>query len=168
MHKPIRDYLHRIKTEHPELFDRGKIVEFGSLNINGTPRDFFETAEYWGVDAFSGEGVDKVSLCHRFRCEDKSIDLVISTEMLEHDPYWDLSIERMVRLVANEGSLIITAAGPHRHPHGQRDYTPIGEYYRNLRGIDILSAVLKRGRFKKVCLENNGDVDLMLFCYWRY
>ena len=169
MHKSVRDFIHRVKTLYPEVFENESTIEFGSLNINGSPREFFNSKNYIGVDAKSGDCVDKVSLCHEYKGHtDKSFDTVISTEMLEHDPYWDLSVDKMVSLVKDCGSLIITAGGRHRHPHGQTTYTPIERYYRNITCSGLLQSICLRGRFKKICLENNGDVDLLLFCYWRY
>jgi hypothetical protein len=168
MHKRIRDFIHTIKITHPELFKSGKVIEFGSRNINGSVREFFATENYTGVDAVPGEGVDKLSLCHEFKGKDNSYDVVISTEMLEHDPYWDLSIERMTRLIKVGGNLIISTAGRHRHPHGQSSYTPLDKYYRNLTATNLAKFILKKARFKKFILENVDDIDLLTFCYWRY
>lgn len=168
MHKTVRDFVHSMKTTYPDAFKGGRVVEFGSRDINGSVREFFEADEYIGVDAEVGEGVEVRSLCHEYKGKDLSFDMVISTEMLEHDPYWDLSIDRMVRLVKKDGSLLITCAGRHRHPHGHKTYTPIEKYYRNLSARDVAKGIFNKGRFKRFLLDNHGDTDLLTFCYWRY
>ena len=58
----------------------------------------FAAREYVGLDWRPGPGVDVVSLVHEYK-PGRHFDTVISTEMLEHDPHWRESVQRMIELV---------------------------------------------------------------------
>ena len=167
MNDAILNWIQSIKDKHQELFLRNRVIEFGSLNINGSPRSKFEKpVEYIGLDEKSGEGVDRRGLCHLHQDKEK-FDVVISTEMLEHDPYWDLSFRNMLELIKIGGSLIITFAGPNRAAHGQANYTPLDHYYRNVSSADIFP-ILGQYRFHEVYFKNENDSFLSLFCYKKF
>src|SRR3989304_2496898 len=100
MHNEGLIFLGEHKRLYPDVFRAKRVIEAGSLDINGTPRKFFEHAEiYRGVDHRPGPGVDRISLFHEYRQDpDGFFDVAISTEMLEHDPNWRLSLVRMKEL----------------------------------------------------------------------
>jgi len=167
MNSAILDWIQRVKDDHPKLFWKNNVVEFGSLNVNGSAREKFdEPNKYTGVDTQNGEGVDVRSYCHEFK-SDEQFDVVVSTEMLEHDPYWDLSLHRMLELTKIGGSLIITSAGPARHAHGQINYTPLDRYYRNISATEIFR-VISTCSFKDIHLRNKDNSFLMLFCFFKF
>ena len=116
MHQEVMDWLRTIKESAPDIFEHSRVLECGSLNVNGTPRPLFEECEYVGVDWRDGPGVDVVSLTHHYMDND-GFDVVISTEMLEHDPYWLVSISNMVSLLRPGGDLILTFGGINRPKH---------------------------------------------------
>jgi len=167
MNDPILSWVQRIKDEYPKLFWKNSVVEFGALDINGSARSKFdEPVKYIGVDTQTGKGVDVRSYCHEFK-SDEQFDVVISTEMLEHDPYWDLSLNRMVELVKDGGSLIVTLAGPARHAHGQINYTPLDRYYRNI-SVSEIFRVISTCNFKNINMFNKDNSFLMLFCFLKF
>ncbi|HOK34701.1 MAG TPA: hypothetical protein PLB19_00990 [Candidatus Paceibacterota bacterium] len=129
MHQEVLNFLQRVKEKYPEKFKNVRVLELGSLNINGTPRNFFENCDYVGLDRQSGDGVDVVCNAHEYKPR-KKFDVVITTEMLEHDKYADLSIERAWNLLKKGGILIGTAANINRQPH----YEFVGEdnHYENI------------------------------------
>jgi SAM-dependent methyltransferase len=129
MHLEVKQFLSKIKEQKPDIFTGKRVLELGSLNINGTPREFFENCNYTGIDKIEGDGVDVVSKAHEFKSKTK-FDVVISTEMLEHDKYADESIKNAWKLLKKGGYLIITAANVGRAPH----YQEVGEdnYYENI------------------------------------
>lgn len=86
------------------------VLEVGSRNINGSPRQFFY-GDYIGVDMVDGPGVDVISRADRLPYGDRTFDVVVSTETLEHDPYFWLSISEMARVLAPGGLLLVTARG---------------------------------------------------------
>ena len=130
MHQEVMDWLALIKSTSPETFSHRRVLECGSLNINGTPRPLFEDCDYVGIDWREGPDVDVVSLTHHFIDNDK-FDVVISTEMLEHDPYWLVSISNMVSLLRPRGDLIMTFGGVNR-PRHELNTSPQDGYYKGL------------------------------------
>lgn len=182
MHAEISDFISRMKAEFPMAFlSATRVLECGSLDINGTPKRFFNlTDEYVGIDWRPGPNVDKVSLVHEYQGElDRYFNFVISTSLLEHDPFWKESIKRMVELLGIGGSLLVTCAGVgfHQHEletspeyqHGLGDVlVPSGEYYENLLMYEVATEILKHARFKRVILEEDPNVkDVRIMCFDR-
>lgn len=110
-----------------------RVLEVGSLNVNGSIRATIESQEpalYWGVDIEPGPGVDEVISVHdlikRFGAE--KFDLVISTEMLEHVEDWRDALRNLKAVVKVGGTLILTTRRPgfprHCHPHDHWRFTP--------------------------------------------
>lgn len=124
----------------------GRVLEVGSLNVNGTPRSAFEAVaeSYTGTDMQAGDGVDMVvnngDLLDRFR--PGTFDTVICCECLEHDRDFLDTVYTLQNLVQASGHLIITTPTfgfpLHRYP---KDYWRFGEdAYREVffAGMDIL------------------------------
>lgn len=91
-----------------------RILEVGSLNVNGSVRSLFTGADYYsGIDMQPGKGVDHVmKATHlKYMFESSSIDIVISTEMLEHDDEFWISMMEMGRVLKPGGHLLVTARG---------------------------------------------------------
>lgn len=88
-----------------------KILDYGSLDVNGSFRDFCpEGAEYIGVDMVSGSGVDIVlhDPC-KVPLPDESIDVILSSSAFEHDPmFWQTFLE-MLRLLKPGGVIYVNA-----------------------------------------------------------
>jgi SAM-dependent methyltransferase len=95
------------------------VLEVGSKDENGTVRDLFDTDIYIGVDMRDGPGVDYV--CHAHALDvfyDNQFQVVISTEMLEHDAQFWLSLPEMSRVLQPGGYLILTMRGNGFIEHG--------------------------------------------------
>jgi len=89
-----------------------KVLEVGSYDVNGTVRDLFYGCEYCGLDARPGPGVDRlVDYGGRYPFPPGLFDLVVSTEMLEHDPTPWRSTAEMARMLKPGGTLLLTARG---------------------------------------------------------
>lgn len=164
MHSEVKVFVSRMRLEHFAAFDCGRVLEFGSYDVNGTPRDFFQNAkEYVGVDWRPGPRVDVVSIAHEYRGKpDGWFDFALSTEMFEHDPHWRLSIARMIALVRVGGAMIVTCAGPHREEH-HNDTAPDGSY-RNIDVLDLATSVLRATRWDSVyCEDDSRAKDVRLF-----
>jgi SAM-dependent methyltransferase len=95
-------------------------LEVGSLNVNGSVRPLF-TGAYVGVDMRPGPGVDKVANAADLPFDDVTFEVVVSTEMLEHDATFWLSVPEMARVLAPGGHLLLTTRGIgfplHEYPH---------------------------------------------------
>ena len=67
----------RILAEHmPEFFRDARVLEVGSLDLNGSVRRFFSNCAYTGIDVAPGKGVDIVCQGQEFRGPDGSFDHV--------------------------------------------------------------------------------------------
>jgi SAM-dependent methyltransferase len=100
---------------------RGKVVDLGAMNVNGSYRELFpDSVEFVGVDLEPGPGVDVVlSDVYQLPFADHSVDFVLSGQMLEHcGQFWRVFTE-ISRILKPEGLAFIIApsAGPvHRYP----------------------------------------------------
>ena len=84
------------------------ILEFGSYNINGTIKDYFNKSKnYVGIDWREGPCVDVVGLAHEIKFDYKA-RAVFSASMLEHDPFWRKSLKNMINHLTDDGILVLT------------------------------------------------------------
>ena len=85
-HQQQLSFVASVKDQFPEYFSQTKVLEVGSLNINGSVRQFFQNPdEYIGCDLGEGPGVDIVCRGHELPYPDGAFDVVISCECFEHD-----------------------------------------------------------------------------------
>jgi 2-polyprenyl-3-methyl-5-hydroxy-6-metoxy-1,4-benzoquinol methylase len=83
--------------------------------------------DYVGVDWREGQGVDVVCLAHEFPA-DRRFDTVLSASMLEHDPYWEKSLEKMVEVLKDDGMLFISWGAYFNGTH-EEDMAPDGKFH---------------------------------------
>ncbi|MFA5817188.1 MAG: class I SAM-dependent methyltransferase [Bacteroidales bacterium] len=141
MHKRVKDFILGIKQIHPEFFRDADVLDCGSLDVNGNNRPFFIDSHYTGIDIVDGKNVDVVTRVCDYT-PNKLFDVVISTEMLEHDESFDESLQKMFWFLRPGGLLIITAAGLGREEHGTTNHHPkdsplTHDYYQNLDAVDF-------------------------------
>jgi len=141
-HQQQLDFVQSVKDQLPEYFKGTKVLEVGSLNINGSVRQFFEPNQYIGCDLGEGAGVDIVCRGHELPYPNESFDVVISCECFEHDRHWDKTFQKMVDLVRKGGLVIFSCATIGRPEHGTTRTSPAdapftNDYYRNLREEDF-------------------------------
>ena len=143
MHGAVQDFLAACRRLYPEQFGDGcRVVEFGSRDINGTPRPHFgDPAEWIGVDCIKGRNVDVLGLCHEFDPEAADFDVVVSTEALEHDPYWEKTLRQAAKLLRSGGVLALSCGSEHRPSHHEND-SPTPGYYGGRTGAEV-EAVLR-------------------------
>lgn len=151
-HQSQLDFVARVKQQFPQYFKGRKVLEVGSLDINGSVRQFFEDCSYTGVDLGEGKGVDLVSKGEDLTFPDNHFDVAISCECFEHNPEWVRTFANMVRMTS--GLIIMTCATTGRPEHGTRRTSPsdapfCGDYYRNLTEQDI---------------RDNCDLSKFAFC----
>jgi SAM-dependent methyltransferase len=97
----------------PENITGKRIIELGSFNINGSLQDYVKShnpEKYIGVDLYEGDGVDVIC-----KAEDvigiygeKSFDIIITTELIEHVFDWKKVINNMKLMCKNGGIIVIT------------------------------------------------------------
>lgn len=145
MHKEVKEFCEDIRKKFTLHFAYKDVLDCGSLDINGNNRYLFTGGTYFGIDICEGKNVDLVTPVSEFNPE-KSFDVVMSTEMLEHDEHWADSLKNMFRLLKPYGLLLITAAGTGRPEHGTTAENPwdspkTNDYYLNLTAEMIVSAI---------------------------
>ena len=130
-----------IKQVLPEYFDSKKVLEIGSLNINGSVRQFYSGCEYTGIDVAAGLDVDIVSNGEDFYEKAGVYDVIISCECMEHNPMYKKTWLNMIRMLKEDGLLIMTCATFGRPQHGTSLNEPVSspltlqlgqDYYKNL------------------------------------
>jgi len=140
MHPTNRLFWERCQKKYSKYFkDPSKVVEFGSGYINGTIRDYFECADYIGVDWREAKHVDLISLAHEVPFEAESFDTVASASMLEHDPHWMKSLNKMVGVMKQDGIFVISWGAGLNGVHGFNE-APDGRFHALRAGyvIDLL------------------------------
>lgn len=147
-HKEQTDYCQKIKNKFPHFFKNKKVLDVGSLDINGCNRSLFEESEYTGLDIGEGKNVDVVCIGHEFNAPDNTYDTIISTECFEHDMYYDKTIKNIIRMLKPDGLFLFTCATTGRVEHGTQksetgsapllqNYDNWSNYYKNLTQEDI-------------------------------
>lgn len=140
-HQSQKDFISILSKNMNIFFHNCKVLEIGSLNINGTVRDFFTDCEYIGIDIAEGKHVDVVCEGQNYLAPDNSFDQVISCEVMEHNPYWVDTFKNMIRVCKPGGLVVMTCASTGRAEHGTSRTramdspltTALGwEYYLNL------------------------------------
>lgn len=111
------DWFAAVKQRHPAFFHGARVLEIGSLNINGTVRELFEGGEYVGLDLAEGPGVDVV--CVAGACDAPAFDVVCSSSCFEHDLLLPMTLTNAVRLLRPGGLMVWTCATA-SNEHGTR------------------------------------------------
>jgi SAM-dependent methyltransferase len=171
-HPSQMQYIQVVKDLFSEHFLGKQVLEVGSLNINGTVRDFFTNCYYVGIDVAAGKDVDVVCEGQNFNAPTESFDVVISCECFEHNPHWISTFQNMYRMVRPGGIVIMTCATTGRAEHGTTRSTPqdspltIGlgwDYYKNLEEKDFREHFNIDSMFRNYEFRVNGPVDLYFY-----
>lgn len=111
-------FFKQVRKTFPEFFTGKRVLEVGSLNINGTVRDLFTDCSYTGIDLDEGPGVDIAMQGQDADWPDEHFDVTISAECFEHNPYWRETFLNMKRMTKTDGLITFTCAGLGRPEHG--------------------------------------------------
>jgi len=165
MHAEVRNWMGHVRDLHPHYFKGTRVLDAGSRDVNGTNRWLFDdTAKYVGIDIFPGPGVDVVGRIHEWADTTKwgTFDVVLSTEMLEHDIFWDLSLIAMLALLKPDGLMIVTCAGEGRGEHGTKKDNPIAspyttDYYCNVTPLMMRDVFIPEKMFRAWGYDISGN-----------
>lgn len=128
MHAANYKFWQTVKERYPSFFTNAFVAEFGSYNVNGSVRPLFSNCTYVGIDWRPGPNVDVVGLAHQVKLPYNLFDTVISASMLEHDPYWKLSLTTMIRYLAPSGILLLSW-GAAENPQHELETAPDGCFH---------------------------------------
>jgi len=153
-HPSQQEFCESVKKRFPEYFKGKSVLDVGSLDINGCNRPLFEDCRYIGIDICAGKNVDvNAHLCDWIT--DKTFDVIISTEALEHDSrYWG-TLQKMVNLLKSDGLLVLTCAAGNRKEHGTTKNKPedspkTNDWYMNMSISLILTCFGGDGIFRNI------------------
>lgn len=168
-HQAQRDFFAKIKRRFPNHFHDSYVLECGSLDVNGSLREFCPDPSYYlGIDIRAGKGVDMVLATHELVAPREFFNLVMSAEMLEHDAHWWKSLEMMLRVLRRRGLLALSMATTGREEHGTVEHPDTGTefdgiwgstptYYRNLTPEDLSAVLRPEQTFSQWAFEVNDE-----------
>ena len=168
-------YCESVKRKYPQFFKGIKVLDIGSLDINGSNRYLFEECDYLGIDVGEGKGVDIVCSGHLYDAPDESFDVTISCECFEHNPWWKETFTNMHRMTKPNGLVIVTCATKGRGEHGTTRTSPndspltVGqgwEYYKNLYEQDFYDNFDMDKMFKAFYLTTEHRMDFLNDLYF--
>jgi SAM-dependent methyltransferase len=159
MHDQAKNFTIHIKNSFPGFFQNKKVLDVGSGDINGNNRFLFENCSYEGNDVYAARNVTVVSKTTALTFEDESFDTICSTECFEHDPEYEQSFQKIVKMLKPGGLFFFTCASTGRAEHGTRRTSPqdsygtIGniegwtDYYKNLTFQELDAAINVKNTF---------------------
>jgi hypothetical protein len=165
-HQSQLDFVKSVKDIFPYSFKDVKVLEVGSLNINGSVRQFFENCDYVGVDLAEGKDVDLVGHIHMLPLAENSFDTVISCECFEHDKHWKETFQTMYNV--SRGLVIFSCATTGRQEHGTTATSPAdspftNDYYKNLTEQDFRESFYLNDMFSKYEFSVNQRPEDLYF-----
>ncbi len=149
-HPEQAEFFSGVRTHYPASFQHARVLEVGSLDINGSVRELFTDCRYTGVDLQLGPGVDLACQGQLLEFATGHFDTAISAECLEHNPFWRETVANMLRMTRPGGLLLISCATTGRLEHGTTRTNPDAspftsaekwEYYENLTAGDLESSL---------------------------
>jgi SAM-dependent methyltransferase len=153
-HPEQAEFFSGVRAHYPASFDGARVLEVGSLDINGSVRELFSKCDYTGVDLQLGPGVDLAVQGQLVEFASGHFDTSISAECLEHNPFWRETVANMLRMTRPGGLVMISCATTGRLEHGTSRTNPDAspfttaqkwEYYKNLTASDIESSLNLKG-----------------------
>ena len=175
-HVEQNEFIQSVKNHYPQYFNGVKVLEVGSLDLNGTVRGSFTNCDYTGLDVGPGPGVDIVCSGHVYDAPDNTFDTVISCESFEHNPEWVSTFINMWRMCKHNGLFIMTCATKGRLEHGTSRSFPQDspltiqtgwEYYKNLNEQDFYNAIPNfENMFHGYCFKEEQRIKFLNDLYF--
>lgn len=142
-----------------------RVLEVGSLDVNGTPRALFsEAIEYVGIDLRAGKGVDRVmDGAMAGQHFGPTFDVVLSTDTLEHVDEWRAFVRGSFDALKPWGIYAITTVktgkGYHGYPHDYWRFEP-GMLDQVFKSQEILTTWLNGNAVGVVVRKISDELDL--------
>lgn len=120
MHSGNEEWLTDLRKQYPQCFDaRAKVLEIGSLDINGSIRSFFkDCTQYVGVDKIAGPGVDVVADAAAIDFALRGFNVGVCFSVFEHTPDGFAILRNLVKAMNPPAYIILCwgAEGNNWHP----------------------------------------------------
>lgn len=118
-----------------------RVVEFGSLNVNGSLREVYEAQSWFGIDQLRGRDVDLVADAATWRTSEL-FDIVLCAEVFEHTPDWRDILHTAWFALAHGGLFLASCATGNRPEHSVSGgaLEPF-EFYRNVPADEMTAAL---------------------------
>lgn len=167
-HPSQQQFFQSVKDCFPAMFAGVRVLDVGSLDINGSLRSMFTNSTYVGIDLGPGKNVDIVSKGHEFK-SDTPFDTIVSANCLEHDMFYRDTLRNMVSLLRSGGLMVLGCASTGFREHGTRRTTPHdapllegewADYYKNLNEAHVREAIDIDGLFSNYCFRAGDDCCL--------
>lgn len=123
-HPAQKDYFNFIKNKFPSFFKNKKVLDIGSLDVNGCNKNLFINCKYYGLDIGPGKNVDIVCVAHEYKAPDQSFDVLVSANAFEHDMHFPKTLKNMYRLLKSGGLMFFSCAGKDHVEHGTEAKSP--------------------------------------------
>jgi SAM-dependent methyltransferase len=171
-HPEQKEFVKNLKNKYPTFFNKKKVLDIGSLDVNGSVKDHFINCDYIGIDIGPGKNVDVVCEGQNYDAPDKSYDVVCSLECFEHNLYWTETFLNMIRLCKSGGLIFFTCATTGRTEHGTVNSLPQDSpltvaygwnYYKNLTEEDFTSKINFDEYFEKHKFSKNEKAKDLYF-----
>ena len=168
-HPAQLDFFAMADSFFPDHF-AGRVIDIGSLDINGGPHRNISPREYVGVDLAEGPNVNLVSRGEDVDFPSGYFDVAMSSECFEHNPNWRETFRNMYRLTRPGGLVIFSCATWGRPEHGTTrsdgGYSaPFvveqgSEYYENVAELSALAVSARLGFSEMWTLVEPAHCDL--------
>lgn len=162
-------FQHVVKS-FPTHF-QGRVLDVGSLDINGGPHTLFTSSEYVGVDLGAGRNVTHVGRGEDLTFADDLFDVAMSSECFEHNQQWRETLSNMIRMTREGGLIVFSAAGTGRAEHGTTRSdkgfaAPLAvdlgvEWYQNLTARMVRRAIAGEDLVGHFCVSVRNTSDLL-------
>ncbi len=164
MHEGPIEFCKKVAGKYAHFGWRdARALDVGAADINGNNRALFATKNVIGVDVVAGKNVDLRMPAHLLTFRDGYFDVIVSTEVAEHDIYWQETMRNCIRMLASGGIMLFTCAGSGRPEHGTTKNKPQDapglpwpDYYQNLDQIDFERAINLDAAFSQYSFERNS------------
>jgi len=175
MHQSSLDKMLSFRKRHLDhrKNDPLVILDLGSLDVNGSYREYFEVFSSWayqGMDTQSGKNVDIVLKdCYRWReIPSNGADVLISGQAFEHIEFFWITMLEIARVLKAGGlcSIIAPSGGfEHRYPVDCWRFYPDGfSALARFARLNVLEVSTQREPDEKYTDESNQWQDTMLVC----
>lgn len=147
MHETSYNEMKRFVEKYLDRDQELKIIEIGSLDVNGSYRPLFDSPNwiYTGLDLDAGKNVDIVaSDPYNYPFESNSFDVVISGSTLEHVEDMHAFIKEAARIIKKDGIMCVIAPWTypeHKYPVDCWRILPDGMRFllSKIAGINVLN-----------------------------